>query len=838
MNRMNRAATSIVLVTLFGCGGSDTPPASPPPPTATGCVAGTERITKISGDGQTAAPAALLPERPTVRVTCESSANRGTTMPMTGAAVQWQVWTRGLVDGATNVQKQLDADGTTSVAWTLPNGFGAQAVRVTVAGVSPPLLAEFNAAVTATTTTAQSCQDAGGTDHGAVTVIVADAAWTAADSPHRGGTIMLDNAAVLSIEAGAVVCVTAIDKLGDTGAVIAEGTASAPIRFFGTALRVADVLSHVRAENVPSVGSAHIEDSTFRWTVPRDPLMCAQIVVSGSASGAEATLRRSLIAGYGSPDCAALRVTSPQYAWGADSAEFSVRVADSVGDAVLVDPGSWVDFTACEVSGSGRHGIVVGASTDSYVGVTGCNLFDNDGDAVVNQTTVSVRARGNWWGDVTGPGGPNGDRVSGLVDTANPLAAPVTLDYWAGPPVTAAGCVAGTERVTKISGDSQTAAPGALLPERPTVRATCESFANRGTTMPMAGAAVQWQVWLGRGRIDGATTVPKQLDADGVTSVAWTLPNGYGAQAVRVTVAGVSPPLLAEFSATVAATTTTAQSCQDAGGTDHGAATVIAADAAWTAAGSPHRGGTIMLDNAAVLSIEAGAVICVTAIDRIGNSGTVLAEGTASAPIRFFGTALSVADVLSHVRAENVPFVGTTHPASHIADSTFRWTVQRDPLLCAQIVVSGSASGTEGTLRRTHIEDYGSAGCAALRLIQTQNVWDYGDGPEFSVRVVGSVGDAVSVEPGTWVAFTACEVSGSGRHGIVVGASTDSYVGITGCNLHDNDGDAVVNQSTNYVGARRNWWGDAAGPNGPNGDRVSGLVDAANPLAAPATFGY
>jgi hypothetical protein len=245
-----------------------------------------------------------------------------------------------------------------------------------------------------------------------------------------------------------------------------------------------------------------------------------------------------------------------------------------------------------------------------------------------------------------------------------------------------------------------------------------------------------------------------------------------------------------------------------------------------------------MLDNAAVLSIEAGAVVCVAVIDQLADSGTVRAEGTSSAPIRFFGTALRVADVLTHVRAENVPSVGSARPASHIADSTFRWTVQRDPLLCAQIVVSGSNSGAEATLRRTHIEGYGSAGCAALRLIQTQNVWDYGDGPEFSMRVVGSVGDAVSVEPGTWVNFTACEVSGSKRHGIVVGASTDSYVGIAGCNLFDNDGDAVVNQATNYVGARRNWWGDAAGPGGPNGDRVSGLVDAALPLAAPVTLGY
>jgi hypothetical protein len=265
---------------------------------------------------------------------------------------------------------------------------------------------------------------------------------------------------------------------------------------------------------------------------------------------------------------------------------------------------------------------------------------------------------------------------------------------------------------------------------------------------------------------------------------------------------------------------------------------LIAADTVWAAAGSPHHGGMIMLDNAAVLSIEAGAVVCVAAIDKLGDTGAVIAEGTASAPIRFFGTALRIADVLTHVRAENVPSVGSARPASRIEDSTFRWTVSRDPALCAQIIVGDSASGAEATLRRTHIEGYGSAGCAALRLIRTQNFWDYGYGPEFSVRVVGSVGDAVSVEPDTWVNFTACELSGSGRHGIFVRASTDSYVGITSCNLFANAGDAVVNQATNYVGARRTWWGDVAGPGGPNGDRVSGLVDASDPLAAPVTLGY
>jgi hypothetical protein len=437
MSLVNRAASTIVLVTLISCGGGGT---STPPgqQTAAGCVAGSERIAKIAGDGQTAAPGTLLPERPAVRVTCESFANRGTTMPMAGAAVQWQVLTRGSVDGATTVPKQLDADGITSVAWTLPNGFGAQAVRVALVAPNPPLGVEFDAAVAASTTTAQSCQDAGGTEHGASIVIAADAAWTAADSPHRGGTITLDNGAVLSIEAGSVVCVAAIDRLNDTGTLVAHGSGDKPIRFFGTALRIADDLRHVRAENVPTVGSSRpasrIEDSTFRWSEERNPLMCAQIVVGGSDLDAGVTLRRTLIERYGSSDCAALRVIHESCCWwdyGPTSVD--LRIVGSVGDAVSVLPGAALFFTNCEVSGSGRHGIVVSASgdpvTESAVVIHGCNLFGNDGKAVINEATASIDAQGNWWGDAAGSSGPNADGVSGVVDVAHPLAAPATLSF-------------------------------------------------------------------------------------------------------------------------------------------------------------------------------------------------------------------------------------------------------------------------------------------------------------------------------------------------------------------------------------------------------------------------
>ena len=73
--------------------------------------------------------------------------------------------------------------------------------------------------------------------------------------------------------------------------------------------------------------------------------------------------------------------------------------------------------------------------------------------------------------------------------------------------------------------------------------------------------------------------------------------------------------------------------------------------------------------------------------------------------------------------------------------------------------------------------------------------------------------------------ISSCRITGSSVAGARVEAAADSAVSLTGCDIHDNAGAGVHNLSPHAVAAEQNWWGDPAGPLGPDGDGVSGSVD-------------
>lgn len=75
---------------------------------------------------------------------------------------------------------------------------------------------------------------------------------------------------------------------------------------------------------------------------------------------------------------------------------------------------------------------------------------------------------------------------------------------------------------------------------------------------------------------------------------------------------------------------------------------------------------------------------------------------------------------------------------------------------------------------------------------------------------------------GNNVVLRECEVAGSRSDAVVVGDR--SGVRMNDCNLHNNVGLGVRTTGTSTVDATNNWWGDPAGPLGPEGDGVGTYV--------------
>ena len=280
------------------------------------------------------------------------------------------------------------------------------------------------------------CDATGGTDHGPYLDLVANTVWSAAASPHRGGTVLLLPGVTLTVEPGAVVCVESIETFTATGGLIAEGTALEPIQFIGTSLPAATSLKFVQATDVLRVGHAIagrrvslIEDSSFEWRpkTARNPLDCAQVAVGGAG----AAVRRTVISDYGSQNCAALHAA----AFLGETVTVEARITGSSTDAVLVAGSGTVRLANCSLTKNSRHGVYVFApgsppANSTAISVNGCNLQNNGGDGVYSPTaTRPVDATGNWWGDANGALGGGSDGVTGMVDVGAHLTSPGELGY-------------------------------------------------------------------------------------------------------------------------------------------------------------------------------------------------------------------------------------------------------------------------------------------------------------------------------------------------------------------------------------------------------------------------
>ena len=293
-----------------------------------------------------------------------------------------------------------------------------------------------------------------------------------------------------------------------------------------------------------------------------------------------------------------------------------------------------------------------------------------------------------------------------------------------------------------------------------------------------------------------------------------------------------------------------------------GAERLVTANETWTLAGSPHRGGVIRVHDGAVLTIEAGATVCVEAL-YMENGGRLVALGQAGAhvvftladpsnrwgglffnPPRAGTTSLAGPSILRFVDIENPSFffMGPLHPVQIHDSRVSRLVSNTETGYCPSWYLTFSdGPGGSSLVERVVVERFGGPSCAqpAVRIVGADALTPVESAFSFGARVLGSGGDGVHVSSSRAgnISFGSCEIYGSAGDGLVwLGGRP---VSVSGCNITGNTGVGMRNRaSIGQLMARSNWWGDAAGPDGPAGDGVAGDVDAAVPLAAPVSLRY
>lgn len=203
------------------------------------------------------------------------------------------------------------------------------------------------------------------------------------------------------------------------------------------------------------------------------------------------------------------------------------------------------------------------------------------------------------------------------------------------------------------------------------------------------------------------------------------------------------------------------------------------------------------------------SAVSIIAVD----GGRVVARGTAAAPVLFTratGAAWggiylegfpALGSYLTNVRIEHA-LTGVDGGPGHL--------VVIDSAVVRHTAIAISLAGSGSRVSRSRI-DSTTASPAVL-------LWGTGSTME-SVLIRSSYGTGLSIS--TDVKVLSCEIRDSGWDGIEI----VSLAQVHNCNLVNNGGYGISSTPGATVDVEANWWGDAAGPNGPNGDGVSGPVD-------------
>jgi hypothetical protein len=223
----------------------------------------------------------------------------------------------------------------------------------------------------------------------------------------------------------------------------------------------------------------------------------------------------------------------------------------------------------------------------------------------------------------------------------------------------------------------------------------------------------------------------------------------------------------------------------------------------------------------AILRAEPGAVLVFKAGAglHLHSGGRISARGSAAEPVLFtaddpatgwtgiyLDAASTVTSYLTNVRIEHTGVANTavTAVGTH--------TVYLDSAVLRQNGVAAWIVSPNSRIARSRV-DTTLAPAAAVELGSSARME--------STLIRASSGAGLSVLANT-VRVGTCEIRESVNEGIVLHA----VVVVRYCNLVGNLGVGISNLAGPAVAtAEYNWWGDAAGPNGPAGDGVSGPVD-------------
>lgn len=230
----------------------------------------------------------------------------------------------------------------------------------------------------------------------------------------------------LTIEAGGSLDLTG--RLVATGAVTAVGTIAEPITIksssqvcssgCGILLRGS---STSRFSNV-FFSDVHL-DAAEQHTTHVERIHTTNFINLAAPGSSVMDSELSVIAGSDTPGAALLLAAD---AIRADRIVVRHSSGSGIGGvpiAGIAINASNVHVQSCDVTDNQSDGIRVLSGTD--VQIHDCNIERNGGVGVSNQSSFVVDARRNWWGDPSGPLGPNGDGVAGVVDFGEFLTSPI-----------------------------------------------------------------------------------------------------------------------------------------------------------------------------------------------------------------------------------------------------------------------------------------------------------------------------------------------------------------------------------------------------------------------------